>query len=1001
MSSLTISLSLGGQRSGGGGPVPPHAPTVLSAPTISLSGTTATIVLGTFSGATSETHVLLVDSVSVGPVSAGSLDVSAYAGSTLNVRSTGTNAGGSTVSTSAPVVVPEAAITATDFRIVITGTVGGPSFTSPGIAEAYFFGSSLTKIAGTWDIRVEGSASYYNPTTALNDGNLTADAVLGSLGFSGNRNLYFKATAAFSPVKLQFAQSNSNTGPAIFDVYYKDAGGSWALLRSFTSATYTSGVMTDFSLLPPAPEVMPVTSLWMNESTIAQYNSAGQFRDLGLRTEWRDTSSHYILARDVSKGATSNIESDGVGSATTVKMDYDGRIYKDNGCAGLSQIRLFLPSELPTGAYTIALVPGLGTVTANYGASASSGFSYDNGTGLAIINLVSGDISTGAYTTLTINVAAIPTGGLPRPTITLNSDAHPERVWADLAVSNIATVASGLRLMTPRRVNNDTIPGSTTTAFALRTAAMRWTGSAAMGAISAELAVAGCNQASIGLWWNFSHLDDDDLIAAEGAILATIDPTKPVHIEWSNELWNGGFTQGTSVRLMGCRRGFAEAGISTVAAAVTKTIIDARPLVNRNTRVTSAPFLANDLLYVDQNGIGWSVFKVISDQASGVTMPKGVTDANFELIYDTSATLLAMKRYQATRTKEIKAILDPIFTAAGRPLPIYELGYWAVFNFANVQPVLDWDETWRIKPHLAPAWYWGGNMGTYADTSTIGYGDVQRDLAYVDMTAHVAAFYAAAPAVVDASIAGSKAARDAAKAYALTKGLDQNDLQIDQYEISWHVIADGWPDQAAAWDAVTAYSNKQFVRGSDGQTYRWKGAYRGDWAAGVAYGANDTFRYSNVTYMVTTAHTSSAGSLPPNANCTATMPVNLDPTNGVNAAYWGVFVDGNGTTWTKANSDKYRGISPAGATYARRSFNALTRAQGFGDMTTRLLDGLKAKTGGTVCMFDRVNALDDTGGGAGKVQGWGFMGSETDNDTSGGPDTNWRYKALLDFKAGL
>lgn len=102
------------------------APIVLTAPTIMLADTTATITLGTFSGADSVLHELLVDGVSVGAAVAGDRDVSGYAGSTLTVRSTGTNAAGSTPSTSAPVEVPvPAGSPAITSAPTISGTVGG------------------------------------------------------------------------------------------------------------------------------------------------------------------------------------------------------------------------------------------------------------------------------------------------------------------------------------------------------------------------------------------------------------------------------------------------------------------------------------------------------------------------------------------------------------------------------------------------------------------------------------------------------------------------------------------------------------------------------------------------------------------------------------------------------------------------------------------------------------------------------------------------------------
>jgi hypothetical protein len=66
----------------------------------------------------------------------------------------------------------------------------------------------------------------------------------------------------------------------------------------------------------------------------------------------------------------------------------------------------------------------------------------------------------------------------------------------------------------------------------------------------------------------------------------------------------------------------------------------------------------------------------------------------------------------------------------------------------------------------------------------------------------------------------------------------------------------------------------------------------------------------------------------------------------------------------------------------------------FGDMNTLYLDGIE-HTGGWIFWYMRIAPTISIDG------FWAVLTSEGDTDTSGGPSTNWRYKALVDFNTYL
>lgn len=1013
MLGLSLSLSLGMRTySGGSGPTPPPKPVLLTAPTVTLiDDTHATITLGTFSGADSTSHDLLVDGVRVADAVAGTLDVSGYAGSAVAVRSTGINASGPTSSTSAAVSVPEAGYTFEDTFSVENpsqaglngwtepGTGGGWVSTAAGNIKSPSFDktSLLIHDAGAADCYVEvdyiagadyseggtggivlaysETGDYYRIVRNINvAGRLDIErgnksVPLGDGVYIGGFGSH--ALDANYTVRLKiFTDENAHQ---IVQAYVNDGAGFVQSGSDFdatsqsidgTSAVGLQGwqveCVTAFrcgSLAPPAADVIPATTLFMNVGAATQWSGGNQFRDIGMRGEWRSGGGDvaafaYIGARDMPLSDTVQILSDGVGSATTVKMDYDGRIYKDNGCAGLTNILFLFPFVFTSGDYDIQLPADLAPGDVVMQGSNFSNFVYNSTTGVATATLTSDPTLTGAPR-LNILVSAIPDTGFPQPTAYLHSDASRNLIWTDEALDNFDPICSGLRFMSSHGVVGDLMPGATLTDFAMRSPAQIWHGSTGMAAMPVEMCVEACARKGKGIWWNIRGFDDDSVIAHEAAVLATLGTALPVRVAYSNELWNtaGPFTQGVNARLMACRRGYDDLAVTKAADATPKRITDTRGYLAGNTLGLA---IANDAyFFCAQENVGWVVYKALKDLPVGTVLPMGVTNADVALVSGPNAVTVAMYRFQSTRTKEIKAIYDAAFTTAGRSLPSYVIENQTGDFSDKFKDYLDWDDAWAIEPDVAQAWYWYGsndnNIGTYGIPFT-DFGEAQRDLAYKDdLTDFIGAFFAptVAPAIVDASIAGHVATRRAARAYAVGKGLDQNAIGMSEYEWNWHIQFLGWPDQAPDWSAGATYSDKQFVRsGADGKTYRAKSA----------------------------------------------VPAGQDPTTAT--TYWAVFVDHNGTTWDAANTAKFRGSSARGDdAYCVKAYNALMRSQDFGGMVTRFLDGVKSFAGGTVSLFDGVGSpvLDRN-----KVINWDFSNSEGDTGVD-----NARYTALKDFKAGL
>jgi hypothetical protein len=112
-------------------------------------------------------------------------------------------------------------------------------------------------------------------------------------------------------------------------------------------------------------------------------------------------------------------------------------------------------------------------------------------------------------------------------------------------------------------------------------------------------------------------------------------------------------------------------------------------------------------------------------------------------------------------------------------------------------------------------------------------------------------------------------------------------------------------------------------------TFATRNVYRGPWTAGVAYVVGDTFTYEGSLYQTNVAHTSSAGSPPPNANVQATTATSLAELDAVaSAALAGAVADIDAATddGKITPAEKIQKLLPSHRIFVARMRSLLTSA---------------------------------------------------------------------------
>lgn len=770
-------------------------------------------------------------------------------------------------------------------------------------------------------------------------------------------NLQFYVTLADGTTVLPWFAGSAITGSTInqtIDVPLTDGQSYivWARDPDVpSSATSANGTAL---ILPQIGDAV----LGMNEGYVTVWNSADPYQDLANRFEWRTSTFGYIQPRSVPVSGGIFIGTSADGEGGTVKMDLDGRIYPYN-TAGLSAYCIAFPAYYSeTGDYVVPLAPGL-SITPN--GTPTMAWSYNSSTGDLTFTVPS---LASQYMFLAITTASMPAGGLKLSCRKVGTTIVT-RALRPVAAANINQVSTFSRNMTESAVNNwrNSEGGRTDTALPVDTPANTWTGYTSDGGINPNQQLAYADGGR-GLWINEKHTAGDALISARAAIFASSSSLALAVIEVSNEVWNRGFdSQFHESLIAGCRRGYAPIGVVTHAAAVPETIIDGRPYINRDNRLVSGrSFTTGDKIYVDWSGVGSLILVASTTINPGATIAIG---SNVTQLYDNTATYRAGLRWLATRSKEVRAPYDAAFAAAGKPRPLLVLAWQAALPFSTLIDALDFDSNYLAVDRISTAPYWGGGVGgidygPYENTGG-GWTEAARDKWYAgDSAGFISSACTAFLTGIDSTFATVLAYSQAVANYSKSRRGDKNAIRLNFYEISHHIQFSGWPDMAGAWDNTSTYSNKQFVwsnpaTGGDGKTYRAK----------LAVPAN--------------------------------TPVS-------NTTYWGVFVDGNGTTWDATKTNLHRDSTPRGYLAA---WNALSRSQAFAEQCQGyFFDRIVNESGCVeIAFFDRMQLKSDGANAqtsqVGAILPWFVQYTEGDNDMSGGAGTNWMMKMLSDLNASL
>jgi hypothetical protein len=378
--------------------------------------------------------------------------------------------------------------------------------------------------------------------------------------------------------------------------------------------------------------------------------------------------------------------------------------------------------------------------------------------------------------------------------------------------------------MTARHTNTGTFKTWAASAATPFTESDRITGQATTFPLAIEHQIAMCNESGLNLYHNDSHVVDDDYRLAEATYAASnLDPSLHVEIEFSNEIWNNGFTQNWQIALLGARMGFAEAGCTSVNLASAKNILSNPLPGDPNSDVTNFDVQDGELLFLKVNGIGLQVLRAKGAQLTGATVPHGTSDANWDLVYSNTDMVRARLAYQAFLSARVWEIWDTAFASAGRVRPLHVIGMQTTSDIASgtvpQSYALDFGVSYKdsivplreITDRIAVAPYWrgvGGNLGDYTATVTGAhpFGSTQRDLLSTDPDAFRAAFWAAANDAIDDVVAQAKNAKHSIARYLTSHSLHPDTIQLMSYEANWHVQFYHWPT-ALKDDANAEFGN--------------------------------------------------------------------------------------------------------------------------------------------------------------------------------------------------
>ena len=558
------------------------------------------------------------------------------------------------------------------------------------------------------------------------------------------------------------------------------------------------------AFVPGSFPALPSAMIGINEGFLTQGKPTDWARDLYYSAQWRAIGGP-------------NAYDDGTMARTAIG-GYPTHYYQSETTINL--ILAPLRSAARAGVYTVTYPAGM-TCTLSQAAGASVAQAFAGGTGK--LNMPQGALLQ--YPVLTFS-GTIPGSGI---VVSITKDGEGGTgFYSSDAVSAMAALGKINRSMTPRAVNGDLITRTPYT-FTMRSSATRYTGPpTSMGPLfstplSVEIQVDACNHAGQHMWWNQSHIDDDTCVTAEANYAATnLAAGKAVFVELSNEQWNTQFKQYNEIIVMGLRAGLGPLGAAP-GSLTPETIIYNNNGSNSNN--TTVAVNAGDKLFMAINGYGVQVYQAINAQASGVTVTPITTagantaDGNWTLLYTNTDCIRASRRYNAKRSKEIWAIWDAAFTAAGRSRTVHVVGGQFAYGWsAGIGPkdTFDWDNAYLTIDRLAWGSYWAAGVGASPNnvfSYTINYSTphswtaAEKDLLNggVDIPGFITAWFAIAGDAVATTYAWALQEQGKMNTYCAGKGTS---TKVASYETDWGSLwpYGGWPSTHQA-SLVTAHQN--------------------------------------------------------------------------------------------------------------------------------------------------------------------------------------------------
>jgi hypothetical protein len=465
----------------------------------------------------------------------------------------------------------------------------------------------------------------------------------------------------------------------------------------------------------------------------------------------------------------------GVGQAAGGVGGYDADGYINSYISGFPSYRYILPFFFSkTGTYTLTYPAGM---TFNVGGNDASQISYGSeytvdSTTLGRKVMVAKNMIS-ANQTCDFLLSGVPTGktattlGL-RPKLTYDADATPNAPITDEVISSYAFMKSKIfRMMDAQSINSNLY----------RYKKDDFQNYYKMSLKNALLFVNATNQ---DLWFNVYTLQDDDAVRQQmDLIAANLSPTQKLFIEYSNENWNGFFTQAEETIIQGFQAGFANAATSAAAVPLTPFYRLIGNFSDQSNPIPTRAFSTNDYVCGNKFGLGvvvWKALQPITANDSNAALPNS-SNAYWQVVYSANDGYRARKRYTSYRTAQLATIAKAAYTAIGRDtstiLPVY--AWQAIDSFPR--EAFDFDNNWQVFKRFATAPYWDALK--YMTAS-------EKALYATDLPACLNAFFSYVPAAIAEAVGNARTRKNELAAYLGSKGASVDSIQYANYEFHSH-----------------------------------------------------------------------------------------------------------------------------------------------------------------------------------------------------------------------